>query len=334
LKSKIAVAAVTVLLAALTACGSGTPAASKTTASAPTTAKPTRELVAIPDFAGKKAVESRSALASLGMLGRFYDAQGTLWRIEPDADVTVVRTEPAAGEYSPSGAVRVITNITQEEQVASAPAKAEKAAQAALAVRYKYTCGIGSTVPSKDFKSYKEVWTSTYYHSSRGCVLYLDGETAYDTKTLLPSEQAIVDVVGANGGDASSPGYAYAAVYTLCATDRPGYADELPAKPQWKTAEAKAALTLCPDAPHAAVLQEAVDSVKIDDGKKVVGKDMAPGTYRTKPAVKDCYWSRNTGSGDIIANNFVGFAPAGVTVTAYPGEGFESSNCGIWTKIG
>jgi hypothetical protein len=331
MKYKAAAVVTAVLLAILTACGTGTPA-SNTTATA--TPKPTRTLVAIPDFSGKNAIASRSALTKLGMLGRFYDKEGNLWRIEPDSDVTVVGTEPAAGDVSPSGAVRLITSITPAEQVAAAPAKAERAAQARLAARYKYTCGIGTTVPSKDFKSYKDVWTSTYYHSTRACLLYLDGETAYDTKTLLPSEQTIVDVVAANSGDASSPGYTYAAVYTLCATDKPGYADELPAKPQWKKAEAKAALTMCPDAPHAAILQEAADSIKIDDGNKVVGKDMEPGIWKTKAGVKDCYWSRNTGAGDIIANNFVGFAPDGVTVSVYPGEGFQSQRCGIWTKIG
>jgi hypothetical protein len=60
---------------------------------------------------------------------------------------------------------------------------------------------------------------------------------------------------------------------------------------------------------------------------------MEPGTYRTKPSAKGCYWSRTTGGG-IIANDMVGFAPAGVPVTVYPGEGFESNRCGVWTKIG
>ncbi|MDP9694420.1 UNVERIFIED_ORG: hypothetical protein J2X79_001979 [Arthrobacter globiformis] len=331
MKYKVATVAAAVLLTVLTACGTGTPAASTT---ATTTPEPTKTIAVIPDFSGKNALDSQLALTDLGIVGRFYDKDGKPWRTEPDSYVTIVRTDPAAGDVTPSGAVKLITNITPAEQVAAAAAKAKAAARAKLAARYTYTCGIGSTVPSKDFKTYKEVWKSTYYHSSSGCLLYLDGESAYDTKTLLPSEQKIVNVVAANGGDASSPGYAYAAVYTLCATDKPGYADELPAKPQWKKAEAKAALAMCPDAPHAAVLKEAAISVKIDDGNKVVGKDMDPGTWTTNPGVKDCYWSRNTGSGDIIANDMVDFAPDGVTVTVYAGEGFQSERCGVWTKIG
>lgn len=82
------------------------------------------------------------------------------------------------------------------------------------------------------------------------------------------------------------------------------------------------------------MLQGVVTAVKVGPGTRVVGQTMEPGTYKTNPGAKDCYWSRTTGGGAIIANDFVGFAPDGVSVTVYPGEGFESSNCGIWTKTG
>ncbi len=35
-----------------------------------------------------------------------------------------------------------------------------------------------------------------------------------------------------------------------------------------------------------------------------------------------------------LANDFVEFAPDGVPVTVYAGEGFKSERCGRWTKIG
>lgn len=82
------------------------------------------------------------------------------------------------------------------------------------------------------------------------------------------------------------------------------------------------------------MLQNVLATVKITDGTYTLGKDLEPGTYRTGPRTKGCYWSRTTGGGSIIANDFVGFAPDGVTVTVNPGEGFESSNCGVWTKVG
>lgn len=332
MKITIATAFAAVLLATITACGSNTPPANLSPSSTPAVSQsPTT----IPDVQGKRAVDARSELRSLGFDASFFDANGNEWLKDyTDTDVLVVGTEPAAHEAKSDGVVRIITNVSEAEQKAAASAKAEKAAQAALALRYTYTCGgAGTSEPQKIFKSYKEVWASLYYHRRNGCSLYLDGTSVYDTTKLLPQEQKIVDIVAINGGDASIPGFAYASVFDLCAIDNPDYADELPAKPQWKKAKALAALAMCPDAPHAAALEEAAHAVRISDGNKIVGKDMEAGTYRTKPGVKNCYWSRNTGSGSIISNDFVGFAPDGAIATVYAGEGFESSGCGIWTKI-
>jgi hypothetical protein len=142
-------------------------------------------------------------------------------------------------------------------------------------------------------------------------------------------------ILASKGGDVSVPISTVADVMQLCAKLATDYGDQVVARNDWRIAEAEGALSVCPDAPHAALLQEALTTVKIGDGNKVVGQTMEPGTYRTKPGIKDCYWSRNTGGGSsIIANDFVSFAPDGATVTVYPGEGFESSRCGVWTKIG
>lgn len=65
-----------------------------------------------------------------------------------------------------------------------------------------------------------------------------------------------------------------------------------------------------------------------------VGVDVPAGTYKTTGTdIKDCYWSRTTGGGDIIDNDFVGYAPAGVTIAIRAGEGLEvSDNCGLWVR--
>ena len=123
-------------------------------------------------------------------------------------------------------------------------------------------------------------------------------------------------------------------VMLMCAKVEADYADQIIARMDWRKADVQGALSICPDAPHAAVLHEVLTSVKVGGGTKVVGESMEPGTYRTKPGIQDCYWSRTTGGGDIIANDFVGFAPDGVTVTVFQREGFQSERCGIWTKIG
>ena len=70
------------------------------------------------------------------------------------------------------------------------------------------------------------------------------------------------------------------------------------------------------------------------DGIFQVGKDIQPGTYRTRVGSSGCYYARLKGfSGtldDILANNNTD-APAIVTI-AKTDKGFESTNCGTWTQ--
>jgi hypothetical protein len=70
------------------------------------------------------------------------------------------------------------------------------------------------------------------------------------------------------------------------------------------------------------------------DGTFQVGKDIQPGTYRTRVGSSGCYYARLKGFGgtvdDIIANDNTD-DPAVVTVAATD-KGFESQDCGTWTK--
>lgn len=70
------------------------------------------------------------------------------------------------------------------------------------------------------------------------------------------------------------------------------------------------------------------------DGTFVVGKDIQPGTYRTRVASPGCYYARLKGFGgttdDVIANDDTDFT-AIVTIAATD-KGFQSQNCGTWTK--
>jgi hypothetical protein len=90
-----------------------------------------------------------------------------------------------------------------------------------------------------------------------------------------------------------------------------------------KTAAPKGpAATATPNVPH------------FGDGQHQVGKDVQPGTYRTREASSGCYWQRLKGfSGafeDIIANGNEN-GPAVVTISAND-AGFTSQNCGTWTQ--
>lgn len=70
------------------------------------------------------------------------------------------------------------------------------------------------------------------------------------------------------------------------------------------------------------------------DGTFQVGKDIRPGTYRTRVSSSGCYYARLKGFGgtlgEIITNNNTD-APAVVTIAATD-KGFESQNCGTWTQ--
>lgn len=322
------------LLAGLTACGGGTPAAQvspspvATESATPTpTPTPSHKTRAVPDVIGKQFGEARKLLYDADFFGYPWGKDGKKWAGMAPDDAIVTSTVPAAGTVTDTSDIKINVNTSEAERLAAAK----------LAKRYEFICG-GTWTSSKSdtYHSLKEVWASKSYSNGDSCSVKIDGDYVdYSKPTLLPAEQAIVDIVAANGGDVSSvPAKTFDTELRLCAKPAPDFATLIWAKPEWKKAQAKAALALCPEAPHAAMLQEVVTSVKIGDGTRVVGKDMEPGTYRTNPSTKDCYWSRTTGGGNIIANDFVGFAPDGVTVTVYPGEGFESQRCGAWTKIG
>ncbi|HEX9089668.1 MAG TPA: PASTA domain-containing protein [Arthrobacter sp.] len=329
------------LIVGLTACGGGTPVA-RTAPTSSVSATPAPTSRPVPDVAGKTFPEARKILNKAGFYGSAWDKDGKKWgSIPPDDAVKVTSTTPAAGTVTDTDEIHIQVAVTEAENTAALKVKADAAKAAAdaakLAKRYEFTCGPNpySTAGIDVYHSLKDVWSSKHYAGSDKCITKIDGQYADAKPAVIPSEQAIVAVVAANGGDASgSPAQAFDTVLRLCAKPDPDFADAVFAKPEWKTARAKAALALCPDAPHAALLQEVTTAVKINDGTHTVGVNMEPGTYQTKPNMKDCYWSRTTGGGGIIANDFVGFAPAGVTVTVYPGEGFESTRCGVWTKTG
>lgn len=72
------------------------------------------------------------------------------------------------------------------------------------------------------------------------------------------------------------------------------------------------------------------------DGKHEVGKDIQPGTYRTKGGGSSfgCYWARLKGFsgelGDIIANNGSYDKGSQVITISATDKGFETRGCGKW----
>jgi hypothetical protein len=329
-------AAAALLLSVLTGCGEDTEPVSAPTPESSTTAA-AAEPRTVPDLAGKSFQDANTLLNSDGLSGVAVGKDGKEWKQKYPYDATVVSSDPAAGSTTEEAVVRLNVDMNESDPEMSPAelAAAKKAAAAAeeravLAERYDFTCG--STYPYEEFKTLEEVWASASYKDGYTCLVKVDGLD--QPEELLPSESAVVAVAKSKGADASVPGSTFVDVLRLCAAVERDYADQVGFGETVRKAWAHAALKLCPKAPHAQLFRDAVTLVRINDGNYVVGKDMQPGTYKTKPGVKDCYWTRNTGGGDIIDNNFVEFAPDGVAVTTYAGEGFESNRCGVWTKIG
>jgi hypothetical protein len=331
-----------ILIAGLTACVGGVQQASTeaaTSTATPTSSPaPTRTHASrpVPDVTGKTFDEAYMILMAADFYGYAYGNDGKRWpNITPDASIAVVSTTPAAGTVTSTHDIRINVGLTEAEASAvKSEAKAPK-----VDPRYEFVCAVNLGFGESDtYHSLNEVWASKYYAGSGSCIVRYDGKysSVGDKPAILPSEQKIVDIVAANGGRVfPAPIETFDTVLGLCIKLKPDYTDGAWDRVDPKKAQATAALALCPDVPHAAVLRDVLTAMKVVDGTYVVGqRHMEPGTYRTKPAAKDCYWSRTNGGGDIIANNFIGFAPDGVTVTVYVGEGFESQRCGVWTKIG
>lgn len=338
MKRTTTLAVAAVLVTVLAGCGGGT---AMTTAGSATASAESDQTKIVPDVTGKSFPTANNLLNKEGLSAVAYGKDGKEWKTQFPEDANVLSTDPAAGTSTDKKLIRLNVDMNETDQAKTAKAAAAKAEadaeKARLAERYDFTCD--STVGAVDntFKTFQQVWASDYYSNATGpCTVRLEGKDHYDDvpPTLLPSENAIVAVVKANGGDVSDPVASFINVLSMCAKVGADYADDVWAVPASRKANAQAALKLCPKAPHAKLFKEALTAVKITDGNYTVGKDMQPGTYQTKPSIKDCYWSRNTGGGATIENDFVGFAPNGVTVTTYAGEGFESSRCGVWTKIG
>ncbi len=105
-----------------------------------------------------------------------------------------------------------------------------------------------------------------------------------------------------------------------------------PTQPQTQATQSQ--FTQTSSQPTTAPSTPTVNYAQFDDGTYTVGKDIQPGTYRTRTASPGCYFARLSGFGgtigEIIANANTD-APAIVTIKATD-KGFTSTNCGTWTK--
>lgn len=296
----------------------------------------------MPDVAGKTYAESRNLLGAAGIS---FDTVGTdgKFTTKPQDSAIVLDSDLKAGEQVPFG-TRVSLNMKETQAVLEAQAAAEKFA-AARAVRYDFNCSAGSAISDKSSKhvhSFKEVWADPNFASFTDCDGRVGTTWWHDRYVLEPDEKAVVDQIAGDGGDVSIPSGAYSDVLEACLITPDINWEASRGFKVRVQAVAKAALRMCPDAPFVAELTRVANGEprnRIDDGSYAVGEDIATGTYQVQVpdganGVHECYWERAGAQGGIIANNFINFAPKGPVVTVYNGEGFISTGCGIWQKIG
>jgi hypothetical protein len=97
---------------------------------------------------------------------------------------------------------------------------------------------------------------------------------------------------------------------------------------------------LCPNHPHAdqvkAYVKRSLDQAEADknriqyDGTYLVGRDLNPGTYVSRPT-GGCYWERTDRNGEIIDNNFSNGAR--VQFTVKPSDfSISVQGCGEWSR--
>lgn len=226
------------------------------------------------------------------------------------------------GEVTGDAAVALgghYVDLTKAQAAASAtasPSPTSAPSPTPVSRVWTYYCGNGPMA------SLQDVWTSGTGH----CGVSAPSQDM-DGWVLDADQQAAVDVVVAGQGPSGENYQVYQTILNKCVSSQLEVSLD---RPWWSAA----ALMVCPDAPHAPDLQLATELKVMPPGRAVIGVDHPAGTYKSEPDVADCFWERSSGSGETVDNDFVTYAPDGVTVTVREGEGFTSARCGYWRWIG
>lgn len=208
----------------------------------------------------------------------------------------------------------------------------------------EFACSTVIDSKAETFATLEEVWASG--DSVRFCEV-----TGLFNSTLTPAERGALDVYKSppsaptKASDSELLGY----IYRTCMRQDGPYTVHVHAD---QINEPRAALVLCPEAPHAPALQAAVDAqIALQERKEAdaaeiaagtafptgsyrVGMDggIPPGTYvsESDAGYLSCYWERLDSAGDIIDNNFATDVYR-LEVTLDSGDySFKTDGCGTW----
>ncbi|WP_139006930.1 PASTA domain-containing protein [Arthrobacter crystallopoietes] len=328
--------AVLAALLVLVGCASVSEAESEPKAVQPVETTAYAEEQTIPDTAGMPLTDALTELSDLNL-----DVRGQRDRSEINLGTVVLdewkveRQLPPAGKYSAE--LKTVTLVLAPLEGTKAAAQAAKEdAKASATWIFECTDGslFGEDTIEETHYSLKDVWASDNYENFESCAVVAQDETSFKP---TKKEKAVIAVVNEHFDGREEDHHAYADALQECAVSR-GPANS----PEWASAPVpflKGAALICPKAGHAKEMSAWAEGRKFDDGTYIVGKSITPGTYQVQlpegaDGLHDCYWSRTTPTGDIIANNFIDFSPQGPTVQVYQGEGFVSERCGVWAQVG
>lgn len=168
--------------------------------------------------------------------------------------------------------------------------------------------------------------------------LWAAGSADCDSEPVTPATPIELEALRASGYDGDDIG----TLFEICGQVDPHdvYLEKGFAMSPEQIKEMTGAIKICPDHPHAKAWRTAMKLGQADadleaqgrmfgDGTYRVGKEIKAGTYVTRD-VDGCYWERQNGSGETIANYFTNSAKRVVVTIRSSDYAFSTEGCGTW----
>lgn len=200
--------------------------------------------------------------------------------------------------------------------------------EAPTSIEFSIDCLDSKTSTTKTFKTYQDAWSGNYERCEAkqvsGTLLSGQQQRAFETSKYK---------------DVSS----LKSLYALCASTANSYFS-LDFLNENTAAELAGMLTICPEHPLAQKITDRIAKFNVwlangnsktgfGPGLYLVGKDIAPGTYRSISTVNNCYWERQDDKGRTIDNDFILSAPS-VEVTIQPSDtSFLTDGCSFFELV-
>lgn len=229
------------------------------------------------------------------------------------------------------------TEATVRASASATPSPAEPAVR-------EFQCTSTDASGSQTLSGLAQVWAAG--ETVRSCKV-----TGLTKGSFTPAEQGALDIFQSppSAQSSASPAELLGYIYDTCIRQDGPYTAHVQAG---QINEPRAALVLCPDAPHAPALQAAIDAqTELQETKEADAAEISSGTafptgsYRvgveggipagtyvseSDAAYLSCYWERLDSSGEIIDNNFATDVYRLEVTIESTDFSFKTDGCGTW----